>query len=65
MKLLKGEHHTKKWQNYGTEVLCVMLFYDGADLTQIVNKVLGKTVISWLNSLEIYIWKGFKFAMYF
>ena len=42
-----------------------MLFYDGADLTQIVNKVLGKTVISWLNSLEIYIWKGFKFDMYF
>jgi len=40
--MLKGEHATKKWQNCGTEVLCVMLFYDGADLTRIVNKVLGK-----------------------
>ena len=45
LKLLKGEHpRTKKWQNCGTEVLCVMLFYEGADLTHIVNKVLGKTV---------------------
>ena len=44
LKLLKGEHPTKKWQNCGTEVLCVMLFYDGADLARIVNKVLGKTV---------------------
>ena len=43
-KLLKGEHPTKKWQNCGTEVLCVMLFYDGTDLACIVNKVLGKTV---------------------
>ena len=44
LKLLKGEHPTKKWQNCGTEVLCVMLFYDGDDLARIVNKVLGKTV---------------------
>ena len=42
LKILKGEHPTKKWQNCGTEVLCVMLMYDGADLTRIVNKVLGK-----------------------
>ena len=42
LKMLKGEHPTKKWQNCGTEVLCVMLFYDGAELTRIVNKVLGK-----------------------
>ena len=41
-KMLKGEHPTKKWQNCGTEVLCVMLIYDGAELTRIVNKVLGK-----------------------
>ena len=64
MKLLKGEHPTKKWQNCGTEVLCVMLFYDGADLTRIVNKVLGKTVLSWFNSLDTYIWKGFKLPVY-
>ena len=42
LKMLKGEHPTKKWQNCGTEVLWVMLFYDGAELTRIVNKVLGK-----------------------
>ena len=40
--MLKGEHPTKKWQNFGTEVLCVMLIYDGAELTRIVNKVLGE-----------------------
>ena len=34
LKLLKGEHPTKKWQNCGTEVLCVMLLCDGADLTR-------------------------------
>ena len=44
LKLLKGEHPTKKWQNCGTKVLCVMMFYDGDDLARIVNKVLGKTV---------------------
>ena len=44
LKLLKGEHPMKKWQNCGTEVLCVMLFYDGDDLARIVNKVLGKSV---------------------
>ena len=44
LKLLKGEHPTKKWQNCGTEVLCVMLFYAGDDLARIVNKVLGNTV---------------------
>ena len=42
LKMLKGEHPTNKWQNCGTEVLCVMLMYDEADLTRIVNKVLGK-----------------------
>ena len=42
LKMLKGEHPTKKWQKCGTEVLCVMLIYDGAELTRIVNKVLGK-----------------------
>ena len=42
LKMLKGEHPTKKWQNCGTEVLCVMLIYDRAELTRIVNKVLGK-----------------------
>ena len=41
LKIMKGEHPTKKWQNCGTEVLCVMLFYSGADLARIVNKVLG------------------------
>ena len=41
LKILKGEHPTKKWQNCGSEVLCVMLFYSGADLARIVNKVLG------------------------
>jgi len=41
MKILKGEHPTKKWQNCGTEVLCVMIFYDFAELARIVNKVLG------------------------
>ena len=41
MKMLKGEHPTKKWQNCGTEVLCVMLMYDGAELATIVEKVLG------------------------
>ena len=42
LKILKGEHPTKKWQNCGTEVLCVMIFYDFAELARIVNKVLGK-----------------------
>lgn len=41
LKMLKGEHPTKKWQNCGTEVLCVMLMYDGAELARIVDKVLG------------------------
>ena len=41
LKMLKGEHPTKKWQNCGTEVLCVMLMYDGAELARIVEKVLG------------------------
>ena len=41
LKILKGEHPTKKWQNCGTEVLCVMIFYDYAELARIVNKVLG------------------------
>ena len=41
MKILKGEYPTKKWQNCGTEVLCVMLYYSGAELARIVNKVLG------------------------
>jgi len=41
LKIMKGEHPTKKWQNCGTEVLCVMLYYSGADLARIVDKVLG------------------------
>ena len=41
LKMLKGEHPTKKWQNCGTEVLCVMLIYDGAELARVVDKVLG------------------------
>ena len=41
LKILKGEHPTKKWQNCGTEVLCCMMFYDGAELARVVNKVLG------------------------
>ena len=41
LKILKGEHPTKKWQNCGTEVLCIMLYYSGAELARIVNKVLG------------------------
>ena len=45
LKILKGEHPTKKWQNCGTEVLCVMLYYEGADLAKIVNKVLGKSFV--------------------
>ena len=45
LKILKGEHPTKKWQNCGTEVLCVMLYYEGADLARIVNKVLGKSFV--------------------
>ena len=45
LKILKGEHPTKKWQNYGTEVLCVMLFYEGDDLARIVTKVLEKTCL--------------------
>ena len=44
LKNLKGEHPTKKWQNCGTEVLCVMLYYDRDDLARIINKILGKTV---------------------
>ena len=40
-----------------------MLFYNGADLTRIVNKVLGKTVIFWLNSLDTCLWKGFEFGI--
>ena len=49
--MLKGEHPTKKWQNCGTEVLCVMLIYDGAELTRIVNKVLGKNCCFLVHSL--------------
>ena len=41
LKILKGEHPTKKWQNCGTEVLCCMMYYEGAELARIVNKVLG------------------------
>ena len=41
LKILKGEHPTKKWQNCGTEVLCCMMFYEGAELARVVNKVLG------------------------
>ena len=44
LKILKGEHPTKKWQNCGTEVLCVMLYYDGAYLARIACKVLGMKV---------------------
>ena len=41
LKIFKGEHPTKKWQNCGTEVLCVMLFSEDDDLARIVNKVLS------------------------
>ena len=44
LKMLKGEHPTKKWQNCGTEVLCVMLIYDGAELARVVEKVLGMSL---------------------
>ena len=45
LKMLKVEHPTKKWQICGTEVstcVCIMLINDWAELTRIVNKVLGK-----------------------
>ena len=45
LKILKVEHLTKKWQNCGTEALCVMLYYDGKNLARIVNKVLGIHVL--------------------
>ena len=48
LKLLRREHPTKKWQNCGTEMLCVMLYYDGAELAEIVNKVLGMHALSGL-----------------
>ena len=38
-----------------------MLFYKRADLTHIVNKVLGKTVNFWLNSLHTSMCKGLQF----
>ena len=41
LKILNGEHPTKKWQNCGTEVLCCMMFYEGAELARAVNKVIG------------------------
>ena len=34
---MKGGHPTKKWQNCRTNVLCVMLYFDGAELARIVN----------------------------
>ena len=37
--------------NCGTEVLCVMLIYDVAELTRIVNKVLGKNCCLLLDSV--------------
>jgi len=40
--MLKKEHPDKTWLNCGLDVLCVMLFYDGDDLAQIVEKVLRK-----------------------
>ena len=49
LKILKGEHLTKKSQNCGTEVLCVMLYYDGAEFARNVDKVLGKTKINLTN----------------
>ena len=52
LKILKGEHPTKKWQNCGTEVLCVMLFYDGAELARIVNKVLGTHTYQLLSNIN-------------
>ena len=45
LKILKGEHPTKKWQNCGTEVLCVMIFYDFAELARIANKVVGNECV--------------------
>ena len=45
LKILKGGHPTTKWQNCGTQMLCVMLFYEGAELAIIVNKVLVNTVV--------------------
>ena len=40
-----------------------MRFYDGAGLTRIVNKVLGKTVNFWLNSLHTCMGKDLQFCM--
>ena len=40
--MLRKEHHKKTWLNYGLDVLCIMLFYDGDDLARIVEKVLSK-----------------------
>ena len=35
LKILKSEYPTKKWKNCGTEVLCVMLYYNGAELEDV------------------------------
>ena len=54
LKILKGEHPTKKWQNCGTEVLCVMLYYEGAELARIVNKVLGTHMYKLLHDTAVH-----------
>ena len=47
--------------NCGTEVLCIMLFYDGAELARIVNKVLGNIFLFHdpfvLKVLRVFVWK--------
>ena len=41
LKMLKKEHPTEDWQNCGTEMLCIMLYFDGDELVDTVNKVLS------------------------
>ena len=40
--MLRKEHSEKSWLNCGLDLLCVMLYYDGDDLSRIVEKVLRK-----------------------
>jgi len=39
--MLRKEHPTEDWQNCGTEMLCIMLYLDGDELVDTINKVLS------------------------
>ena len=39
--MLRKEHPTEDWQKCGIEMFCIMLYLDGDELVDTINKVLS------------------------